>query len=1722
MNPRQKKRMCAQFLLFLMCVAVIVPISRTAWAETLYNGIVLPDSNGFPPDVNTTEANYANATQYAINNHLPQPFPDWLSTRPSVIPINIGRQFFIPLTSGSPGPNNPDSTNREFLVDSMSNITRTYHNGTYHDTAHGLLDPNVDPCLTFSDGVWFDPSRGKYYLFTHMQYTSGSPYFYAIGRYVSDDAVNWTRDCNSCTITIQDSFLNEVNADIMGSDSDTVWLDQDEQNPAKRWKAFFCWKNVNSGVAGTSSDSNHFEPCLDLGNICNQDRTTIFMNSFRRKGVWSIRGGCAGADRMRLYVERDPNVFCTPAEGGWPGSQPYWVGSDVLDPNSIWVTFLPTLYNLDCTPYESMMLGMFSVTMLDKDNGVYENREDKINQVYLGFSYDGWYFHRPVDANGKHMELCPVVPAPGNVCDPNNRNWAGANVQSVAGSPLIVGPSDNEQLYFYASGRGLDYSTHFCLGMRYMRRDGFCSMDAGSTEGTVLTHPVTFNGKYMFVNAAMSGGSLKVEAIDPNSGSPISPFTKANCNAVAVDKTSVQVSWSGASDLSALSNTKVQFKFYITNGSLYSFWVTQSSSGASYGYVGGGGAHYTSNKDTVGLGGNMTPTAYAGVDQSITWPTNTVTLSGTVSDDGLPNPPGVTTCTWSKTSGPGTVTFGNVNSASTTATFSTTGTYVVRLTASDSSLSSYDEATITVNSGNIAPTVNAGGNQGITWPTNTVSLSGTVSDDGQPNPPGATTCTWSKTSGPGTVTFANANAASTTATFSTTGTYVLQLLASDSNLTATSSVTITVNTSVSNTPPTVSAGNNQSITWPTNSLTLAGTVSDDGLPNPPATTTCTWSRTSGPGTVTFGNVNAANTTATFSTTGTYVVQLQASDSNLSASSQAIISVNPAGSGPNPVDWLKFDEGSGSTASDSSGNGRSGTLVNSPSWITGKYSNALSFNGSSSYCQVSNFSLNASFSVAFWFKPASGSLDSSQSGYHYVFSWGSTPEATNGVNMWFTTASEPGLGVSLRTFACDSSGTYLADGDCLTVQNTSYAFYDGNWHHYALTFSGTNGRKVYIDGSLKQSDTKDVGHSITPSTNIIVGGRSDLNSSRFYNGGVDDVRIYNVELSSSDVTNVMNNSSGGGGNNPPTVSAGNNQTIVLPAAATLSGTVSDDGLPNPPAATTCTWSKTSGPGTVTFGNANLASTTATFSVSGTYVLTLTASDSNLSASSNVTITADGAPTANAGGNHTITLPTNSLTLAGTISDDGIPAACTCTWSKTSGPGTVTFGSINAASSTATFSAIGTYVVRLTVTDTVATAYNEATIISNTAPTATAGNNQTIVLPAAATLSGSISDDGIPAAATCTWSKTSGPGTVTFGNQNAASTTATFSVSGTYVLTLTANDTAATGTSSVTITADGAPTANAGVDQEITWPTNSVTLAGTISDDGIPAASTCTWSKTSGPGTVTFGNANAANTTATFSTMGTYVVRLTVTDTAASAYDEATITIDPNSSVPTKTAWLKLDEGSGSSASDSTGNGHTGTLYSSPSWITGKFSNALSFNGSSSYMQISNFSLNSNFSVSFWFKPASGSLDSGQSGYHYVFSWGNVPEATNTVSVWFTTGSEPNWGTSIRTFASDANGTSMNDSDCLTVQNTTYNFYDGNWHLYTLTFSGTNGRKVYLDGNMKVSDTKDVGHSITLPTNIFVGARSDLNSARYYNGGVDDLRIYNLELASTDVSNIYSGQ
>src|SRR5450432_3261210 len=360
------------------------------------------------------------------------------------------------------------------------------------------------------------------------------------------------------------------------------------------------------------------------------------------------------------------------------------------------------------------------------------------------------------------------------------------------------------------------------------------------------------------------------------------------------------------------------------------------------------------------------------------------------------------------------------------------------------------------------------------------------------------------------------------------------------------------------------------------------------------------------------------------------------------------------------------------------------------------------------------------------------------------------------------------------------------------------------------------------------------------------------------------------------------------NQPPVANAGTNSTITLPVNnVTLNGSASSD-----PDGTisTYTWTKTSGPASYTITNAAAATTTVTNLTQGVYTFTLKVTDnSGATASATVTITVNAAgnqpPVANAGTNSTITLPVNSVTLNGSASSDPDGTISTYTWTKTSGPASYTIANAAAATTTVTNLTQGVYTFTLKVTDNSgATASATVTITVNAAgnqpPVANAGTNSTITLPVnSVTLNGSASSDPDGTISTYTWTKTSGPASYTITNAAAATTTVTNLVQGVYTFTLKVTDNSgATASATVTITVNAAPNqppvANAGNNESITLPVNSVTLNGSASSDPDGTISTYTWTKTSGPASYTIANAAAATTTVTNLVQGVYTFTLVV--------------------------------------------------------------------------------------------------------------------------------------------------------------------------------------------------------------------------------------------------------
>ena len=546
---------CALRLAVLFQIVVAWSVGEAAWAgdvespreQVLYNGIRLPAE--WPPHYN------------AVPTREPMPVP-YLDRIPAVIPIDVGRQLFVD----------------DFLVE-PNTLRRTFHSAEFHADnpilrpehpweLEGVSDGYPMPtAMVFSDGVWYDARAGLF----KMWYMAGRNRVTCYA--TSEDGLHWQKPLLDVV-----PGTNIVNT--LSRDSNTVWLDQHDSDPARSFKMFASHGTTDEDLGlwlFFSADGIHWGDVLTKSGRMG-DRSTVFFNPFRNVWVYSIKDSYF--DRRRRYRDH-PDVV----EGArWGYREPrLWVGADRLDYWRTGQDAFPQLYNLDAVAYESLMLGLFTVW-----HGGGGGDRPKPNEVLVGFSRDGFHWHRPF-----REAFVPISDRPGN--------WNYGNVQSAGGCCLVVG----DRLYFYVSGRSgipgsnSNQSGTCSTGLATLRRDGFASMDAGENEARLTTRPILFTGSRLFVNVDCPDGELRVEVLDMDY-SPIAAYTRDRSLPVTADSTCVPIVWEDATDLATVAGTPVRLRFHLRAGQLYSFWVSHDTTGASGGYMAAGGPGLDGPTDTVG------------------------------------------------------------------------------------------------------------------------------------------------------------------------------------------------------------------------------------------------------------------------------------------------------------------------------------------------------------------------------------------------------------------------------------------------------------------------------------------------------------------------------------------------------------------------------------------------------------------------------------------------------------------------------------------------------------------------------------------------------------------------------------------------------------------------------------------------------------------------------------------------------------------------------------------------------------------------------------------------------------------------------------------------------------------------------------------------------------------------------------------------------------------
>ena len=327
---------------------------------------------------------------------------------------------------------------------------------------------------------------------------------------------------------------------------------------------------------------------------------------------------------------------------------------------------------------------------------------------------------------------------------------------------------------------------------------------------------------------------------------------------------------------------------------------------------------------------------------------------------------------------------------------------------------------------------------------------------------------------------------------------------------------------VVNTPPTITAIANQIINANTTTGALAFTVGDAQTAANLLTVTGSSSNTTlvPAANIVFSGTGASRTvtvTPAASQSGSATITLTVSDGTLTASTAFTLTVLALTS-QQPVDLYHFDEDTGTTVHDSAGS-NPGTLVGSPLpvWVSpGPVGvSALSFSGNGVYNQSP---AESAVQLTSDLSPILGGTSS-------LMAWINTTQTGNNTHYQapaITGVEQSGAGNDINWGYLDGSGHIgIAVGDSGSLLSTS-PVNDGQWHNIAITRdAGTGIVNLYVDGVLNGSSTLGTGaltsrFSLIGALSVVASDGVTFTGANYFNGQIDEVRIYNRVLTAQDV------------------------------------------------------------------------------------------------------------------------------------------------------------------------------------------------------------------------------------------------------------------------------------------------------------------------------------------------------------------------------------------------------------------------------------------------------------------------------------------------------------------------------------------------------------------------------------------------------------------------------
>ena len=543
------------FVMFaLLCFAAL----SLAWSAAPATAADEPDAG---PHVDASL--FPRAYGVLANEHLMYPvdMSDW--------PVKIGpeRQLFVD----------------DYLIASRSNLTRQVHSAKPY-AGNPILRLRKKPWEnSFGDSAFIlrDAKTGHFRMWYNMRsYYMGedgvryrAPTCYA----TSTDGIRW--DKPNLGIWAYKGDKNNNITLLQGAISGLVF-EPDEPDPAKRYKALV-WHDPRGQKKYApregfylyySPDGLHWTRAFRRCTVPNGKAVNFPLEPVRGLGdTTNFRWDW----KLKKYVANCKIPFDAPdarARALLRGPTLRTLGHSESDDLIHWTRPRMTIHRdgldleedqcgeLTSVPYESMWIGLLGVYRWANEHRI------KQKHTQLVASRDGRHWTRV----GKREAFHPLGAADA---------WDPDFTFPARPGPIRIG---NELwCYFWGERRperfealGWPNPRHdMHIGLAKLRIDGFVSLNGGAKAGTVVTRPLTFEGKTLRINADITpGGHIRV-AVRDMAGKTVEPYALAGCQPVTGDVFDAKVSWTGRRMIRHTAGQSLRLVFELEKAKLYSFWI---------------------------------------------------------------------------------------------------------------------------------------------------------------------------------------------------------------------------------------------------------------------------------------------------------------------------------------------------------------------------------------------------------------------------------------------------------------------------------------------------------------------------------------------------------------------------------------------------------------------------------------------------------------------------------------------------------------------------------------------------------------------------------------------------------------------------------------------------------------------------------------------------------------------------------------------------------------------------------------------------------------------------------------------------------------------------------------------------------------------------------------------------------------------------------------------